>query len=326
MDLDNKIFFIGGSGRSGTTILRRLLGTQLGVLEIPEWRFLLDPDGLLDFSNGLEKSWTPALYDRKLKRLKSLLCKVQSNSGFINIYRRLIYKLGLSVVLNRYLDVAYGAVDVNQLCPSFNKHVQEMTSSLVGFSYNSVWTGSHFLENNNMYFLDPIEINKIKKTIGNFYLEIILDALENSGNTFYLEKNTWTPLVFDQLLGILPGAKMIAIFRDPVDVISSMMRQRWSPNEFEKAVYYYKGIMQQWLKVKRVIPPDSFLEISYEQLISNSTGILRGIEEFSTINIDLPDNFINNEGIGKGYVAFTNDQLKYISVNLEDEIRYHQSL
>ena len=48
--MDNKVIFIGGSGRSGTNILRKLLSKHSQVASLPfEHRFIIDPDGIIDF-------------------------------------------------------------------------------------------------------------------------------------------------------------------------------------------------------------------------------------------------------------------------------------
>ena len=49
-----KPIFIGGTGRSGTTILKKVLQQHSNIVTIPnELRIIIDPDGILDLFNAL---------------------------------------------------------------------------------------------------------------------------------------------------------------------------------------------------------------------------------------------------------------------------------
>ena len=68
------IYLIGGTGRSGTTILTKLLGDLDQLTNVPEWRFLTDPNGVIDFYNYTALNYcSPFHYDSKVKEFSNFL-------------------------------------------------------------------------------------------------------------------------------------------------------------------------------------------------------------------------------------------------------------
>ena len=67
---NNNTLLIGGSGRSGTTILSRIFAQHPDICIAPEFRFLIDPDGIIDFYSTVFQSWSPYHFDFKVKRLE----------------------------------------------------------------------------------------------------------------------------------------------------------------------------------------------------------------------------------------------------------------
>jgi hypothetical protein len=67
-------FFVGGTGRSGTTRLTTVLGQHPSVYALPgETRFLIDPGGLEDLARALTEAYTPYHGDDALRRFDRLM-------------------------------------------------------------------------------------------------------------------------------------------------------------------------------------------------------------------------------------------------------------
>ena len=62
---------VGGTGRSGTNLLKQILSEHSQVHTLPfEHRFVIDPGGVIDFYHGFADSWSPFVADRKLRDLE----------------------------------------------------------------------------------------------------------------------------------------------------------------------------------------------------------------------------------------------------------------
>ena len=74
MTSDLQVVFIGGTGRCGTSITSAILGKHSLVTTLPfEYRFIIDPDGIVDFFRSYAATWSPFMADRRLKRLERFL-------------------------------------------------------------------------------------------------------------------------------------------------------------------------------------------------------------------------------------------------------------
>ena len=69
---NSNYIMISGTGRSGTNIIKDILNLNSSVYALPfEHRITIDPDGIIDFYLSSLNIWSPYMYDKKLKNLKS---------------------------------------------------------------------------------------------------------------------------------------------------------------------------------------------------------------------------------------------------------------
>lgn len=314
------VTLVGGSGRSGTTLLRRLLGRHPKVCEVPEWRLPVDPGGLVDFYVALGAAWTPLLFDAHYRRLASLLRQVGPKGALASLYRRVVHGSGLARHVSLSLDLPYGAVDASLFCPGYQQLAQALLDDLRSLEYRAIWTGSPFLANGRTALGGPFAPEVLAAVLGGFYRGVVKETLQAHGGEHYVEKNTWYPLVFDRFLELVPEARLINIWRDPRDVVCSMLEQRWAPNGPLSAARYYRAIMDRWYAVRHQLPVDSFLDVSYEELVIEPEGILERITAFAGIPLSPGPCELSASSIGRWQRGLRPAEMKQILPYLAPEL------
>ena len=299
-------------------MLRRMLGRHEAVCEMPEWRVPVDPGGLVDFFVGERYAPTPLAFDKRLKDLKRLLQAVGPKPQSQLLYRRLLHASGLArFPFSRNWDIAYGQVDVSRACPSYMTLVQQLIDELSAFHYRASWTGSAFAEENSLGFPSPEVENGFQRLLGGFFRSVVKEALANQGKDFYLEKNTWYPLVFDHFHELVPEAKLVVIRREPKDVICSLIHQRWAPSDIEQATKYYLQLENRWLQVRDKVPQGSFIEVVYEHLVREPDRVLDEISRFSKLPLHQEPFQLSEKSIGRWKVDLSREQIKLVDQLLE---------
>ncbi|GMU52103.1 MAG: hypothetical protein AMXMBFR33_12490 [Candidatus Xenobia bacterium] len=234
------------------------------VCDIGELRFLIDPDGLLDFLQALE-GWSPFHYDCRLKRLRAvllsagrapLLDKILLRASRLGPLRRLPFKI----------TPRYSGVSASVYLPGYFQLVDDLLGRLSSFSFPGGWVGQPLLEPQRMFYgrPQPAEVASLLQTFMGDFIDGVL-ARQNA--TCYLEKNTWNILWFDRILQILPESKLVHIVRDPRDVIASFKQQSWMPDTAEKCARVLNDLLDRWQEIKARVPAERVLEIRLEDLI-----------------------------------------------------------
>ncbi len=277
------LILVGGTGRSGTSIVKELIATHPDVASLPfEYRFIVDPDGIIDFYTSFTASWSPYLADRRLKRLERLL-KLLSREPFAH------RALGNLI---QWLDPdgkavsprAYHGWELNEHLPNFETHVERLMSRLIEFSFSARWVGTESYKSHPiMYYAPPGQKEELAQILGDFIRNVISEILSERDKDFFIEDNTWNILLAQELLDLLPDAKLIHVYRDPRDVVASFNHQRWSPSDRVQAARWYRAMMCHWFEIRSRLPSHCYHELSLESLVASPKRVLTNVCDFAGI-------------------------------------------
>lgn len=257
-----KIVFIGGTGRCGTNIMKDVLSLHPKVASHPfEYRFILDPDGIMDFYSTALNCWSPYIIDQKLHRLESFL----------------------TILANRYEEKEiYIDWELNKHLPGYEEVVRDLMDRLVDFKYSGVHYG--LKSERDLYFMGYKTKNELSGILGSFIRRLIVGYLDREGKEFYVEDNTFNLLFARELLEFLPDAKFIHMVRDPKDVIASLSKQRWTPKDKIQAAQWYNDVINQINVVKKEIPRDSVITVDLYDLVDNTEKTIKDVCAFMEIS------------------------------------------
>ncbi|MCP4370151.1 MAG: sulfotransferase [Deltaproteobacteria bacterium] len=314
---------IGGSGRSGTTILKKIFAQHPDVAYVPEWRFTIDPDGLIDFYNTFSTGWSPFLVDVKLRRLERLLKDIgQSNRSISSHIKRIPHYIKLEQQIPYKLVPKYVGLSIVDYCPNYLDLVDQLIRNLAAFRYQGSWIGAELLLDRNISYSSPYRTDDLAHILGEFIRQMSRCAVENQGAKYYVEDNTWNILWFDKILKLVPEAKLVHIYRDPRDVVASYTKQRWTPSDPVQSAQVYQGLFERWWQVRQSLPPESFAEISLESLVADPKLVLRQLCELWEIewHKSLLETDLSHSNSGRWKRDLTLNEQQQVSEILAEQI------
>lgn len=265
------MIFIGGTGRCGTTITKTLISKHPDVASLPfEYRFMVDPDGLIDFYTSYAETWTPYMASRRIRRLGRLLADLSERNP---------------------LKTRYKEWELDKHIPNFKSRSLELICDLEQFCFNGTWVGMHKNESFICY-ATPKKRSEIIELFREYLNDIIGSIVENQNTKFFVEDNTWNILLARELTELVPESKVIHVIRDPRDVVASMCQQNWCPSDKYQAAIWYKGMMDRWFEIRSEV--NEWFQLSLEDLVEDTEHMVRELCDFiglsympSLLDIDL---------------------------------------
>lgn len=281
-----RVLFIGGSGRSGTSIMKEILSLHPDVATLPfEYRFIIDPDGIADFYATYPSSWTPYLADRRLKRLLALLELMAREPWPHRWLSRLLRRVDRR---GRWLTPhRYAGWQLEAHLPGFRRHLDRLRHELVTMTFAATWVGTEsYARRPHLHHAPAMDRARLQAVLGGFVTGVIGDLLAASGRTLYVEDNTFNVLLARELLELVPGGRILHVYRDPRDVVASFVRQRWCPSAPGAAARWHRDIMAHWRAVRSGLPTGTVLEVSLEALVAAPEPTLRRVAAFAGLTFD----------------------------------------
>ena len=317
MNIPKKSVFIGGTGRCGTSLLRKIFSHDKKVISLPFAASLfIEIDGIISIIKSFESHKTP--YDEKLllERFSNFYFQLGVKNGNY-VIEKYDFEQNLKNFVHPYKDW-----ELTKYIEDYYGIFQKFKKKLNIVTYKGNYSRDES-KNSNINF-----INKKKENIIESFRYLVLllingikkKQLKKKDKYIYLDDNTWNYLNFLELKKIFPNAYLIHIFRDPRDVILSLSKQRWSPILLKDCVIFYKKLMDQWFIEKKQMNKKIITEVSFEKLVKNPEFELKKISKFInfnfSFNIDLID--FKKSNIGSWRNEFNRSQIKFLNKELEE--------
>jgi hypothetical protein len=250
--------FIGGTGRSGTTILSQFIGSHENAVKIPvESRFIIDKNGLIDLYEALANNYSIDQGRMAIKAFEDKVFKQMLNSykapylgwnrdgsvdsfNMKNATKTLISKLALGT----YEGIDFQSSDKLEYLYLLRRALHPLNRILGKVSHLTNKPRFTVLDNsiNSKKSKDKLYIPKYFKEEDELLQHLKAFTLDTFKNILEQKKNTraWcedTPgniMNLDFLQKLFPNGKYIHVMRHPVGVVHSMGNMIWAPNSLKQ--------------------------------------------------------------------------------------------
>lgn len=291
--------FIGGTGRSGTSIVYQALGCHEKIHSFPrEMRFLVDPDGLVTLLDSLSTNYSPVIAREALFRFERLMRHYLTDPdqtpyrGFNlphwlgdDYYWQRLDQFCDSLVEVEYSGVAWQAetngdgrlVELARTVQTFRRRRQGRPTPTAAPAREQLKAAHYFrdraaLTHNTARFVD----------------DLFLHAAQQHGKETWCEKTPQNIFHLDFLTELFPDSVFIHIKRDPRAVVHSMTKQSWnrSPNDVYDVCLLLRNMYRRWLDLRHNLDLQQihYLELKIEEIAAAPEEQLRNL--VSAIGLD----------------------------------------
>jgi hypothetical protein len=277
--------FIGGTGRSGTTVLKQTLGLSSRIVSLPrELRVIVDPDGAIDLMYALSERWSPYAADKAVFRFFRMLEHSEAERPVTEKLGKLFKKLGMSPP-RPYRRLALGEYFVQAF---YRERVEELSNAIVHHESRGSWVGSEPWQYPALIRESgPFELAEIRDILASFFDDLFGNRASSQAQTHWVEDTPYNIVRYRELVTLFPGMRFIHICRDPRDVVASYRLRSWGGDRVEVIARRLAGIMNRWGEVRSKLRPGEYLEIRLEDLAASPVSKLKEVFEYIGLDMDL---------------------------------------
>ena len=258
MELRSPIF-IGGTGRSGTTIISKMIASHPLISDVPETRFTVDPGGVYSFISQ-QDVWSPYKSHESWKELNKMFTSMGEKSLFDDLISKVEKKYFSS--FNFRMAKRYSNNFIPEYAPNFGKILNGFKNEIESFVYSMTWVGQNRFTKNKMTYLTESS-EEVMFLTRKFLNEIYHDICLNQNVPIYFDTNTWNILNIEMIKRLWPDFKLVCIHRDPYQVINSFSKQSWMPSNINQSTRIYLDLINRFNSNKQDYS-DSILELNFE--------------------------------------------------------------
>ena len=238
--------FIGGTGRSGTTVLGDLLNEHslVRTSDPTEIKFLANRGGFLDVIFGsmnsqIENRQKISIFHYRTYReraQKELLQRSERFDEFANKIWEKWWEIDAPAPHGPGLHVGIDKKDLQRLLDNYSKNIKR----------NPIQQARKFMES-------FISLQK-----------------DHKRENYWVETTPMNISYSHRLIKLFPKAKFIVIRRDPRDVIASLLTKDWGPSTPLEGIEWIEARLRSDNDALRAIAPNQVLVIHLEDLVTNS--------------------------------------------------------
>lgn len=270
-----KPIFIGGTGRCGTTILKKVIQQHSKIVALPsELRIIIDPDGILDLTRALTELWSTNRADAAIVRFRNLISKSCKGNLINRMARRLERKSFWPLTIQGYYGIISFFGD-----DYVRSRTEILMQELIYHQTNGTFihTPPFTLKSRaTTYESGPFDKDELFRIIQN-YVNDLYSSVAQKNTTCWLDDTPLNILHAIELAKLFKNMKLIHIYRDPRDVVSSYFSKIWGGDQLEMTARRVAGIYRQWQQVKTGLSSEQFIEISLEELSARPKSTLHRI-------------------------------------------------
>jgi len=159
--------------------------------------------------------------------------------------------------------------------------------------YDSSWAKKPI----DSFFSEITDFDHIFKESGaSFYQSAVNSILKDKNKSFFVDKTPRYYFIIDSIIKYFPNAKIILLYRDPLDILYSII-STWLKTELPLLINYKYDITVGLDELNKGWISKNILNVHYEELITNTQSTIKDICSF--IGIEFEERMIEYEKIRK---------------------------
>lgn len=299
-----KQIFIGGTGRSGTTVLYRLLQSHKDIFAFEsEMRFIIDYHGIINLIDALTNNYSPVQAREAFFHFEKLMKDHLTHKysppyigfEFEKSFGKDFYQSRVDQFLNKLVTGSFYGSDYpvsgncieTRMAYFIRKLEKYYTKYVKNRSKDNLWP---YREMKNIkFFSDRQELCDLAQSLVD---ELFMNVAHKNNCSAWCEKTPSNILHLDFLYEMFPQSHFIHIKRHPIGVIQSMQNQFWADPDIEGICLSMKQVYNKWFNVRKKLDftKHNYMEIKLEDLSANPDQMTNEITSFLGIdsNFDNP--------------------------------------
>ncbi len=336
MELDRPVF-IGGTGRSGTSVMAELLHSHPDFcLPGHENKLIVERAGLKDLVQQLGGRYDlvrnhTVIHDfvnraLQLRRFGFRDRQLNEQMERIGKERNLPFQQAFEIIQRDNPDAKGAMHAVGQYFGAIHYEacVTEFVNRLTAHVVSEGIVNSEGL-------LKPFFVARVfsraemlaecRRLLERLYGGVV----RNAGASRWIDDTPQNFLSIDFLHDLYPKMKFIHMVRDPRDVVSSFAQQVWFPSDELLAVSACAAMIRSYRALKDNIPADRLIEVRLEDLVHRKDATLERIAGFLDVDNRFDGGIVSPGGahIGRGHKGFDPAVPAELRRELEDWMQLH---